>query len=167
MQPLNWTFQLKWQNHPISRDQAYGCQEDSEAPICRLGRCVSCTTDAQCADRPGNANICHRPSGRCVVCVADRQDEDGHDWGCGSRLRPRCYEPGDGPAYCAECSGGMGCDDTSVCVGGRCEICDPNTGLGCTRQSPICREGLDENLAVRAAITANVDDSIAGSVRSV
>ena len=40
----------------------------------------------------------------------------------------------------------MGCDDTSVCVGGRCEICDPNTGLGCTRQSPICREGLDENL---------------------
>ncbi|MEE2756976.1 MAG: hypothetical protein VYA30_09955 [Myxococcota bacterium] len=139
---------------PLARpeSQVYGCELDSNSPVCLLGRCIACRNDQDCESVPGALPVC-APDGSCVRCVPDDADDDT-DRGC-TADRPFCQELSRS-IICGECLDNRHCGD-GVCYSGRCQECNGNTQEGCTPERPICRatngrarcEGCRENSECR------------------
>ena len=111
--------------------EAYRCDQFGPKSICSdEGVCEACTTDEQCAERPGDRTVC--VDGKCLGCRPGVVET-----GCTDGARPFCEPTSSRCVQCLEdvdCGGSLTCGD-NVCVG----ACDHFFQGGCPPSAPVCR----------------------------
>ena len=137
--------------HPETGACALSCDADAPDPaeVCpapqhcepRLGLCVDCVTDADCA---GALSRCDVPRGECVECVVSDT--------CPIE-RPRCELP---ESRCVECLDDTDCSATGeVCLPGeqRCVQCRNDVDCRGVDEAPRCF--LDQQRCVECLVDAD------------
>src|SRR5690606_8771874 len=85
-----------------------------DSPVCLDGSCTSCSTSADCSDRP-NASVCHEDSGACVQCTKDDESPCG-DYSC-DPVALSCTETKRGKTgTCRPCLADSECEPDHRCI---------------------------------------------------